>query len=64
MLCRVNEVRALQSAADGRDRPALEADHCLQEFSQTYAESNPRGHSAMNLAWYRIPGAARGPAET
>lgn len=60
MLYRVNEVRALQSAADGRKRGVLEADFCLQEFSQAYAASSPGGHSAMNLSFYAIPGGGQG----
>lgn len=60
MLYRVNEVRALQSAEDGRARPALEADFCLQEFSQGYIESGPGGHSAMNLSFYRLPNGGQG----
>jgi hypothetical protein len=60
MLFRVNEVRALQTAADKRARPMLEADVCLHEFSQGYAESKPGGHSAMNLSWYKIPGGGQG----
>lgn len=60
MLYRVNEVRALQTAEDGRARPMLEADLCLQEFSQGYAETQPGAHSAMNTSWYALPGGGQG----
>lgn len=60
MLYRVNEVRALQSALDGRPRPMLEADFCLQEFSQGYAATKPGGHSKMNTSLYAMPGGGRG----
>jgi len=60
MIHRVNELRAQQSAVDGRARPSLEADFCLQEFSQGFAESKPGGHSAMNLSFYAIPGGGQG----
>lgn len=60
MLFRVNEVRALQAAEDGRARPMLEADYCLQEFSQGYTESDPSGHSPMNLSWYPMPNGGQG----
>jgi uncharacterized protein YkwD len=53
MLYRTNEVRALQSAADGVKRATLEADFCLQEFSQGYAETKPGGHSKMNTHLYK-----------
>ena len=53
MLYRTNEVRKLQSAVDGVSRPMLEADFCLQEFSQGYAETKPGGHSTMNTHLYK-----------
>lgn len=53
MLYRTNEVRRLQTAVDGVARPMLEADFCLQEFSQGYAETQPGGHSLMNTHLYK-----------
>ena len=60
MIYRVNELRALQTGVDGVQRPMLEADFCLQEFSQGYVESGPGGHSKMNLSMYPIPGGGAG----
>lgn len=60
MIYRVNEVRALQTAVDGVQRPMLEADFCLQEFAQGYLDAGNTGHSQMNLTMYPIPGGGMG----
>lgn len=54
MLFRVNEMRRLQNQRDGRRRPVLYPDYCLQELAQGYASSKPRGHNPLLMRMYPI----------
>lgn len=56
MLYRVNQMRTLQNAKDGKKRPVLKPDFCLQELAQDYTESGPGGHNPLLMKMYAVPG--------